>query len=417
MAIDDAGNIYVSGNYAGTGITFGTTTITPVGNYNGYIAKLDPNGNPIWAKSTRLIQAGWDNDGNSEKIVIDSLGNVYLCGVFFTGANLNNVAITGNNNYFLAKLDSMGYVSWIRTVAYQVVYRSLNAIHLDAQQHICMTGLYQDSVGFDSNHILKNVLNPGGVNGFLTKYDIAGNVISATELGVINPIWSNQNYPLEFFQYDNEDNLYRFVTQNNVFAKYNANGILLNTDTISASTANLYIRSFAVDNNKNILFCGLFSNDPLIFQGDTIHGNAQSQNALILKLNDLNILQWHYVFQTVQTQNSYLKVRVDDIGNVYGLGSEGNSSGLSRIPVTKLSGNGNLIWNNFIWNTNPPYFTTGGYSFQPNNIVQANNGGNIIILGGFAGNTPACCVAPGYIFFDSLFNFTILPSRGDIFIA
>ncbi|MES1181724.1 MAG: hypothetical protein ABUL44_02920, partial [Flavobacterium sp.] len=176
LATDKSGNIYVSGNYAGTGITFGTTNISGTGNFNGFIAKLDPNGNPIWAKNTHLIKAGWDYDGNPDKIVVDSLGNVYLCGVFFTGAKLDNVTLTGDNNYFLAKLDSMGNVSWIRTATTQPIYKSLNAIHLDAQQRICMTGLYQETIAFAPGITLTSALNPAGVNAFLIKYDIAGNI-------------------------------------------------------------------------------------------------------------------------------------------------------------------------------------------------------------------------------------------------
>lgn len=421
LATDRAGNVYVSGNYGGTGITFGTTNISGTGGINGFIAKLDPNGNPIWAKSTHEIQAGWDGDGNPDKIAIDSSGNVYLCGFFQTGATLNNVPLTGNNNYFLAKLDPMGNVSWIRTTTIQEIYKSLNAIHIDAQQHICMTGLFQNTIGFGQGFTLTNVSNPAGVDAFLTKYDSGGNIISAKELGVINPVWSNQNYPFEQFQYDNEDNLYRFVKQNAVLAKYDASGNLMNTDTISATSGTLAIRSFAVDKDKSILFSGSFTNGPLIMGSDTIYNNVNNTDydAIVLKLNTANSLLWCYQFPTNQSTNYYTMVRTDDIGNVYALGREGSSLGISRIPVTKLTRNGDLIWNNFITNTNPPHFTIWGYQFQQNTIVPARNGGNVLVLGGFNGNSNPNAPSQGYIFFDSLLNFTIpaTPQRGDIFIA
>lgn len=421
LATDSMGNVYVSGNYAGAGITFGTTNISGTGGINGFIAKLDANGNPVWAKKTHQIQAGWDNDGNPDKIAIDSSGNVYLCGFFQTGATLDNVPLTGNNNYFLAKLDPMGNVSWIRTTTIQEIYKSLNAIHIDAQQHICMTGLFQNTIGFGQGFTLTNVSNPAGVDAFLTKYDSRGNIISAKELGVINPVWSNQNYPFEQFQYDNEDNLYRFVKQNAVLAKYDASGNLMNTDTISATSGTLAIRSFAVDKDKSILLSGAFTNGPLIMGSDTIYNNVNNTDydAIVLKLNTENSLLWCYHFPTIQSYNFYTMVRTDDIGSVYALGREGSVSGISRIPVTKLSRNGDLIWNNFITNNNPPLFTMSGYQFQQNTIVNAHNGGNVLVQGGFSGNSNPNALSPGYIFFNSLLNFTIpaTPQRGDIFIA
>ena len=55
MAIDKKGNVYVSGNYAGSGTTFESTTINNTGNYNGYIAKLDSLVNTIPTIKVQLL--------------------------------------------------------------------------------------------------------------------------------------------------------------------------------------------------------------------------------------------------------------------------------------------------------------------------------------------------------------------------
>lgn len=49
IAVDGAGNSYVTGTIRGTA-TFGNTAITATGYSDTFIAKYDPSGNVIWAK-------------------------------------------------------------------------------------------------------------------------------------------------------------------------------------------------------------------------------------------------------------------------------------------------------------------------------------------------------------------------------
>jgi len=74
IAVDANGNSYVTG-YFWDSATFGTTTLTSSGNSDIYVAKLDCNGNWLWAKQAG--GTGWD-DGYS--IAVDANGSSYVTG-------------------------------------------------------------------------------------------------------------------------------------------------------------------------------------------------------------------------------------------------------------------------------------------------------------------------------------------------
>ena len=111
VATDATGNIYITGFFSSSSITFGTTTLTNAGNTDIFIAKYDINGNVICAKSA----GGASNDqGNS--VATDANGSTYITGRFaspsitFRTTTLTNL---GTYDVFIAKLSviSTSYVN------------------------------------------------------------------------------------------------------------------------------------------------------------------------------------------------------------------------------------------------------------------------------------------------------------------
>ena len=49
IAVDGAGNVYVTGDFVGQ-VTLGSTTLTGTGSTDAFVTKLDPNGNYLWAR-------------------------------------------------------------------------------------------------------------------------------------------------------------------------------------------------------------------------------------------------------------------------------------------------------------------------------------------------------------------------------
>lgn len=151
IATDGTGNIFVSGLLIGTTdfdpdtTIFNLTNLSTLGSSSIFILKLNPLGNFIWAKKLDNVD-GIENDG---ALVVDSTGGIYSGG-YFNGtvdfdpnAGIQNLSGTGNNNYFLLKLDSAGDFSWVNQLA------DLKGITLDNIGNIYSAG--NSIIKFNSN--------------------------------------------------------------------------------------------------------------------------------------------------------------------------------------------------------------------------------------------------------------------------
>ena len=123
VKFDTAGNIYVTGAFAGT-VDFdpnaGTYNLTSNGTYDAFILKMDTSGNLIWAKNV-----GGSFGAYTDSIYIDANDNVYTTGSFSetadfdpstavynlvntgTGDISTNNITDGANDVFILKLTSI----------------------------------------------------------------------------------------------------------------------------------------------------------------------------------------------------------------------------------------------------------------------------------------------------------------------
>jgi hypothetical protein len=104
LATDSSGNVYVAGAFD-TQIGFGAKIFTTLGDTDIYVAKLDPNGNVLWAK-----QFGSTLADTSGGIAVDAAGNVFISGGFSGGIDFGTGTLTpsGGSDAFLVKLDTNG---------------------------------------------------------------------------------------------------------------------------------------------------------------------------------------------------------------------------------------------------------------------------------------------------------------------
>ncbi len=111
VTADALGNAYLAGFFNDYSFTIGSTTLINAsqGFDEIFVAKYDPYGNVLWAKSA----SGTQSD-DAFSIAVDPTGNVYVAGLFLS-ATLNfdsNVLTNANPNaiypdLFLAKLDNL----------------------------------------------------------------------------------------------------------------------------------------------------------------------------------------------------------------------------------------------------------------------------------------------------------------------
>lgn len=112
IAIDDSGNVYLSGDFYGASLT--TPALTPNGMFEDtFVMKLNSSGSLIWAKNFGGIE--FSGPTYCRDVAVDNLGNVYLIGDFGSDS-LTTPALTkiGTRDVFVIKLDSEGNMVWAK---------------------------------------------------------------------------------------------------------------------------------------------------------------------------------------------------------------------------------------------------------------------------------------------------------------
>ncbi|MCH8524750.1 MAG: T9SS type A sorting domain-containing protein [Balneolales bacterium] len=124
---DAYGNSYFTGGFTGS-ITLGSTTLHSSADFDMFVAKLDANNNPVWARmasgATNLPEQ-FSLDGGTS-LAVDSEGNIYVAGTFVK--SLTFVSETGdtlqtitdgrddenlNFELFVAKYSNDGELLWL----------------------------------------------------------------------------------------------------------------------------------------------------------------------------------------------------------------------------------------------------------------------------------------------------------------
>lgn len=140
VATDASGNNYVGGAYINGPATFGSTTLTDIANGDGYLAKYNSSGSPLWA--VRI--AGTLHDRVKDVIVDGS--NVFIAGTYrgtivFESTTTTTMSLTGgggSDNCFIAKYSSSGVVQWALT--YSGGSQPWDLAVSPSQQKVFMTG-------------------------------------------------------------------------------------------------------------------------------------------------------------------------------------------------------------------------------------------------------------------------------------
>jgi hypothetical protein len=179
---DAAGNIYVSGSFTNTCDFDPDTSVfalssTGANGSDGFIVKLDSDGNFIWAR-----QFGGIGSENTISVKADQFGNVYALGLYRLTAEFNyggpSVALTslGLDDIFICKLDSSGNLIYAKS------YGGPNADNvsdmvIDAQANIYCTGFFLGSADFDPGPNSFTMNSGTIVDSYVCKFDSAGTLI------------------------------------------------------------------------------------------------------------------------------------------------------------------------------------------------------------------------------------------------
>ena len=181
IALDNSGNIYVTGYYMITSAIFGSDTLPLSAYASMFIAKFDGSGHPLWAR--RGIGTTWSTD-LGQAIVCDGSGNVIVSGIFDSDSlQIGNTTLINpqphNNDIFLASYDGAGNVLWAKSIGNAAVDH-LGGLACDASGAVYVSGTYGVLP-----LVLDTVTLPGSASEdiFLAKYNNSGNLIWAKNFG------------------------------------------------------------------------------------------------------------------------------------------------------------------------------------------------------------------------------------------
>ncbi|MFA5498544.1 MAG: SBBP repeat-containing protein [Candidatus Cloacimonadia bacterium] len=145
IAVDAEGNSYVNGSFKGTS-TFGTTVLTNNGWADIFVSKLDTDGNWLWAK-----QAGGTADDYGYAIAVDAYGNSYVTGEFRSTATFGDTSLTSSSAYsdiFVAKMDPDGNWLWAEQAGGSYFNDEGHGIAVDSAGNSYVTGRIFDTATF-----------------------------------------------------------------------------------------------------------------------------------------------------------------------------------------------------------------------------------------------------------------------------
>jgi len=182
IAVDAAGDCYVTGYFSGT-CTFATgTSFTSSNGKDVFIAKYNgSNGNLVWAKSVSVT-----GDAEGSGIAVDDDGVVYITGYFRNTATFKSspggisLSATGGLDAFLAKYNNTGTCQWAKKGGGSSLDRAYG-IALK-EDYLIITGYFEQTATFGTTQLT----SAGGGDIFAAKYDISGNLSWAKAFGGLN---------------------------------------------------------------------------------------------------------------------------------------------------------------------------------------------------------------------------------------
>lgn len=167
VAVDGNGNVYVAGQFNGTG-DFGGVALTAAGGRDAFVARLDPNGQVLWAK--RWGASNTDEAGFG--VGVDAAGNVYALGDRRDDQNSTNYA---NNGDDVLKFSPAGDPLWTRSVDITYNTRAIadGDLAVDPDGNVYVADTFNGTVDFDPGPKKKWVSSAENM-GFILKLTTAG---------------------------------------------------------------------------------------------------------------------------------------------------------------------------------------------------------------------------------------------------
>lgn len=435
---DQAGNIYISGQFSGTvdfDFSSNTTALTAQGGDDAFFAKYNAKRELQWVKS--ISGSGFESIA---RMTLDQAGNLYIIGGFEKMADFDSgpqtriLTSAGSDDGFLAKYNNNGEYQWAFTIGGTQSESGGNVV-LDNAGSVYITGILRKSdmpVDFDPGTGTKN-LNAVGVSAsiYMAKYTSDGAYQWAFIVGAPTEFKNLADFDLVLNQATNElvlagrlEGVADFDPGNNTvsldeadggafIAKYSTDGNYI----LAKNFGSLDARSLVLDKVGNIYVCGSYSGTDVDFDpgANTVSLTSKGdEDWFIGKYNSAIELQWVKGLGAIY--NDFPEsIALDSSDNVYVAGNfDEELSFNDPANTTKIQSKGSTDGLLVSYDKEGNYrfaYNIGGSDFDTVNDVFINQDINAIYLIGSYTNMAEFAINNG--------SSTTLTSQGkeDIFFA
>lgn len=304
ICVDANGNVFITGFYSSSTITFDTYALSSPGIDNIFLVKYDAAGNVLWARS-----AGGSSYDIGYGVITDPSGNAYITGGFQSSAAVfgsDTIGSFGSYDIFLAKYDANGNELWVRGTGGSGVDVS-KGVSTDASGNAIITGSFSSgSIYFESTTL--TLSGSSYTDMFVAEYDAWGNALWAK-----NAVGNSYDYGYSVCT-DASDNVFvtgyfrsatlvfytTTLTNSNVsgsmydifVAKYSPYGNLIWAKSAGESSGDDIGQGVSVGAGGSVFFTGYFQSPSITFGSTTLTNTSSSADIVVAKYDAAGNVLW-----------------------------------------------------------------------------------------------------------------------------
>ena len=184
ITVTPAGDVYIAGVYNSDTLAFGASIITDTNSHtslwNGFLARYDPTGHPVWATgisgSGHAYAAGLATDGSSRVYVTGGCSDDTL---YLGGTTIAN-PYPGKPFLYLQQFTASNNVGWNKAISSRSGGSTFGYGITAYISNICVVGAFSDSINIDGHTLDTPIKSTDPV--FIAGFDTSGYSLSGAAL-------------------------------------------------------------------------------------------------------------------------------------------------------------------------------------------------------------------------------------------